>query len=319
VNKTVQINNIPRGVRLVGDIGGTNARFAFVEEGSKDLNRIENFPCASFLHFIDAILHYIKRNDIKNINCACFAVAGPVGQDWIDLPNNHWAFSCGEIEAQLGIRVSIINDFSAQALCISALDEAELRWLGSARPLLAATVKAVLGPGTGLGVSAIMPSGDIVPSEGGHVSFAPQSPHEIELLKQLWTRYERVSVERLLSGMGLANLYWANCRLAGLERELDAPGVTAGAREGDEYCRLAVADFYAILGSVAGDLALTMGATGGVYISGGIVPAMLDLLDENIFRARFNDKGRFKRVCEDAPLAIILVAYPGLLGCVAAL
>ncbi len=315
----MQINNTMPGVQLVGDIGGTNARFAYVEQGSKDLNRIEKFPCANFPHFIDAIRHYIKSSDITNITAACFAVAGPVEQDLINLPNNHWAFSRREIEAQLGIPISIINDFSAQVLCIDNLNESDVKWLGSARPGQLPAVKAVLGPGTGLGVSAMMPSGEIVPSEGGHVGFAPQSAHEVELLQQLWTRYERVSVERLLSGMGLANLYWANCRLAGLERELDAPGVTAGARAGDEYCLRAVSDFCAILGSEAGDLALSMGAAGGVYISGGIVPAMLDLLDEDILRARFNDKGRFRRICENTPLAIILVAYPGLLGCVKAL
>lgn len=311
----MQINNTTPGVQLVGDIGGTNARFAYVERGGKDLIRIEKYPCANFPHFIDAIRHYIKSSDITNITAACFAVAGPVEQDWIDLPNNHWAFSRREIEAQLGIPISIINDFSAQVLCIDSLNESDVKWLGSARPGQLPTVKAALGPGTGLGVSAMMPSGEIVPSEGGHVSFAPQSLHEIELLKQLWTRYERVSVERLLSGMGLANLYWANCRLAGLERELNAPGVTAGARVGDEYCQRAVKDFCAILGSVAGDLALSMGAAGGVYISGGIVPAMLDLFDPAMFRQRFNDKGRFKNICENTPVAIILAAYPGLLGC----
>jgi glucokinase len=319
VNKTVQINNIPLGVRLVGDIGGTNARFAYVEQGAKILNRIKIFPCANFPHFIDAIRHYIKLCELSNIAGVCFAVAGPIEHDLIDLPNNHWKFSRSDLQAQLGVPVSIINDFSAQVLCIGDLGDADLMWLGDARPNPLPAVKAVLGPGTGLGVSAIMPSGDVVPSEGGHVGFAPQSPHEIELLKQLWTRYERVSVERLLSGMGLANLYWANCRLAGLERELDAPGVTAGARMGDEFCRRAVTDFCSILGSVAGDLALSMGSAGGVYISGGIVPGMLDLFDPDTFRMRFNDKGRFKRICEDTSVAIILAGYPGLLGCVNAL
>lgn len=312
----MQINNTMPSVQLVGDIGGTNARFAYVEQASKDLNRIEKFPCANFPHFIDAIRHYIQQSGIKNIAGACFAVAGPVEHDWIDLPNNHWAFSRSDIETQLGVSVNIINDFSAQVLCINGVHESELNWLGGARPSGLPEVKAVLGPGTGLGVSAMMPSGEIVPSEGGHVGFAPQSNHEIELLQQLWARYERVSVERLLSGMGLANLYWANCRLAGLDRELDAPGVTAGARAGNEYCLRAVSDFCAILGSVAGDLALSMGAAGGVYISGGIVPEMLDLFDPIMFRLRFNDKGRFKGICENTPVAIILAADPGLRGCV---
>ncbi len=317
--KIVQIKKAAKGVQLVGDIGGTNARFAYVETGGNTLNHIAKFPCANFPHFIDAVRHYIHLCDVKTIDAVCFAVAGPVEQDLIDLPNNHWVFSRREIEAQLSVPVRIINDFSAQVLCIDGLNDTELKWLGRVRPNPEAAVKAVLGPGTGLGVSAMMPSGEIVPSEGGHIGFAPQNNHEVELLQQLWSRYERVSVERLLSGMGLANLYWANCRLAGLERELDAPGVTAGARAGDEFCRKAVFDFYAILASVAGDLALSMGAFGGVYVSGGIVSAMLDLLDEEAFRQRFNDKGRFKAMCENVPLAIILAEYPGLLGCVQAL
>jgi len=176
-----------------------------------------------------------------------------------------------------------------------------------------------MGPGTGLGVSAMMTSGDILPSEAGHVAFAPVDDHEAELLKVLWQRYHRVSVERVLSGMGLANLYWANCRLDGHERELPAPEVTAGAQAGDQYCLRAVKDFYAILASMAGDVALMMGATDGVYLSGGILPRVLDFLDEDSFRQRFQDKGRFRDFNAALPLAIVRTEHPGLLGCVQAL
>jgi glucokinase len=307
-------------VQIVADIGGTNARFAFVESNSNQLQGIEIFPCADFPLFVDAIRSYMQHGHVDKVDQICLAVAGPVEQDIIDLPNNHWVFSREELQQALGAPVSIINDFSAQVLSIDGLQPEELRWLGSPRPQTGSgLVKAVVGPGTGLGVSAMLPSGDILPSEGGHVAFAPNSDHEIALLKELWTRYPRVSVERLLSGMGLANLYWANCRLDGYERELPAPEVTAGARAGDVYCLKAVADFCAILGSVAGDMALMMGATAGVYISGGIMPKMLDIFDEQALRTRFNSKGRFSEICADIPLAIVLAEHPGLQGCVEAL
>ena len=119
--------------------------------------------------------------------------------------------------------------------------------------------------------------------------------------------------------MGLANLYWANCRLDGYERELSAQDVTAGAHAGDQYCQRAVADFCNILGSVAGDVALMMGAIDAVFLSGGILPRLLNILDEAAFRQRFNSKGRFSEICSKIPLAIVLAEHPGLQGCVQAL
>lgn len=305
-------------VRIVADIGGTNARFAYIETDSVDLQGIEIFPCADFPLFVDAIRAYIERDHLSQVDKVCLAVAGPVESDLIDLPNNHWSFSRTELQSTLDASVSIINDFSAQVLCIDALDDSEMLWIGDARPE-GGQVKAVLGPGTGLGVSAMLPGGGILPSEGGHVAFAPLDDHQADLQAQLRQRYERVSVERVLSGMGLANLYWANSRLDGYDRELSAPEVTAGALAGDTYCRRAVDDFCAILGSVAGDVALMMGATDGVYISGGILPRLLDMLDQKAFRSRFDDKGRFSEICSKTPLAIVLAEHPGLRGCVEAL
>jgi glucokinase len=304
--------------QIVADIGGTNARFAFVRTDDDRLSGIEVFPCADFAFLADAISAYIERGHAGQVDHICLAVAGPVENDWIDLPNNHWAFSRSDLEGRLGVPVDIINDFSAQVLCIDGLQDTELQWLGTPRPK-GHGVKAVIGPGTGLGVSAMMASGEIVPSEAGHVAFAPVNDHEADLLKILWQRYHRVSVERVLSGMGLANLYWANCRLDGQCRELPAPEITAGALAGDKYCLRAVNDFYAILASMAGDVALMMGAADGVYLSGGILPRILHLLDEELFLQRFQDKGRFKEFNSAVPLAIVRTEHPGLLGCVQAL
>ncbi|MBB3047935.1 glucokinase [Litorivivens lipolytica] len=314
------MHNPTQAIYIVADIGGTNARFAWVRADKRDLNGIEKFPCADFPLFVEAVRAYINRGHAESVAGICLAVAGPVEQDWIDLPNNHWAFSRRELEQQLGMPVTIINDFSAQVLSIAALREDALHWIGEPRPATDQPgVTAVLGPGTGLGVSGMMPSGEIIPSEGGHVGFAPTTRHQSQLLDVLWTRYERVSVERLLSGMGLANLYWANARLLGQEKELPAPEVTTGARAGDTLCVQAVKDFTDILGAVAGDTALAMGAYKGVYLSGGILPQMMDVIDVNDIRRSFEFKGRFSPLCAEIPLAIIVAEHPGLVGCAQAL
>jgi glucokinase len=305
-------------VQIVADIGGTNARFALVPVDGTAVNSIEVFPCAEFPFLIDAITAYLGRRQVESLAGVCLAVAGPVASDWVDLPNNHWAFSRRELEDALAVEVRVINDFSAQVMGIDVLEPSELRWLGPARPA-GSGVRAVVGPGTGLGVSALLPGGGILPSEGGHVAFAPVNDHQVALLKTLQRRYQRVSAERVLSGPGLANLYWANCRLQGVERELPAPEVTAGALAGDEYCLRAVTDFFSILAAFAGDLALMTGAIDGVYLSGGILPRMLDLLDEEAFLAAFRDKGRFRQFNERVPVAVVLGEHPGLRGCARAL
>jgi glucokinase len=306
-------------MHIVADIGGTNARFACLEAGADTLCGIEVFPCAEFTFLADALGTYIERGHVENIGHICLAVAGPVEADWIDLPNNHWAFSQRELARSLAAPVKIINDFSAQILSISGLDDSELDWLGDARPTTDGGIKAIVGPGTGLGVSAMNASGDILPSEAGHVGFAPVDDHEMDLLRVLRERYHRVSAERMLSGPGLANLYWANSVLDGHERELPAAEVTAGARAGDHYCLSAVHDFYNILAAYTGDVALMMGATGGVYLSGGILPRIPEFLDADHFRRRFEDKGRFSSFNAGLPLAIIRTEHPGLRGCAQAL
>lgn len=298
---------------VVADIGGTNARFACANpKNSNQLSDIIVYPCADFTYLIDAIRFYLAET-AHQVTGLCLAVAGPVDGDWIDLPNNHWAFSHEALGKELAVPVAIINDFSAQVLAVSGFLDDELHWLGQSRPR-GGQVFAVVGPGTGLGVSAMLPKGDILPSEGGHVGFAPTNEREIELLSTLWRRYERVSIERILSGMGLENLYWANSVLGGQERELPAAEVTAGARAGDVNCVAAVNDFSQILASFSGDVALMTGALDGVYLSGGILPKMLDLFDQEAFRARFNSKGRFQAVNEATPLAFVLAENPGLRG-----
>lgn len=308
-----------RSVSLVADVGGTNARFATVGAEPHDLHRIEVLPCGDFPHIGDAIDAYLKGHDIEDLLEVCIAVAGPVDHEWIDLPNNHWAFSRNGLQASLGVPLTILNDFTAQAMCIDALLDTDLVWFGKPRAVDPG-IRTVLGPGTGLGVAVQMLDGEIIPSEGGHVGFAPFNEHEIEILSALLGRYRRVSVERLLSGPGLENIFWANRQLTRSDarpepEHLSAKEIARLAAQGDALARRTVDDFFDILATFAGDVALFTWSTGGVYLSGGVFRKLSSLLDVERFRARFEDKGRFTRFCETVPLAWITHEYPGLLGC----
>jgi len=305
-------------VQIVGDIGGTNARFAYVRKGSEELLGIEYFQSDEFPLFIDVIRGYLKVVNLAGVDRICLAVAAPIVDDLIDFPNNHWSFHRTELELALGVPLSLINDFDAQALALDTLQDSELHWLGSPRPVGKRT-KAVLGPGTGLGVSAMLPGGDIVPSEGGHTAFAPLNDHQQALHTKLRSRFGRISNEQVLSGPGLSNLYWANCKLAGKDCELSAADIYNRASDGDELCLKAISDFWLILGAIAGDVALMMGASAGVYVSGGVASKLLKFLDEAQFREQFDRKGAFSHICRATPLAIVLAAQPGLRGSVVAL
>lgn len=312
--------------RIVADIGGTNARFAYLREGEDKLEAVMTFPCADYNLLEDAVRAYMAQANITKLSEICLAVASALDSDLVNMLNNHWSFSRSELERSLGVPLTVINDFTAQALCLDYLAEDELHWIGSARPR-GGQIRLILGPGTGLGVAALVPGSTfggkpeetIVPSEGGHVAFAPTTPHQVDLLQTMWSRHQRISVERLLSGQGLENLYWANALLQGEERELPAPEVTAGAKAGDPLCRTAIEDFLDILAAVAGDMALMMWSVDGVYLSGGILPELKAFFDEKKFRLRFEDKGRYQSFFASIPIAQVCAEHPGLLGCSIAL
>lgn len=308
--------------RIVGDLGGTHARFA-VLSAKGCLEHLEVLNCTDYPHIEDAIAAYLRELRISEVAELCLAVAGPVDKDQVDLPNNHWAFSRHQLERTLGAPLLVINDFTAQALSLDMLREDDLRWLGTPRPV-AGGIRGVVGPGTGLGVAIQMPSGEVLPSEGGHVGFAPTSNHQIDLLRALHSRFRRVSVERLVSGPGLENLYWANRTLETEDRE--GAGLRRSAREvselaaqGDPVAVRSVEDFFDVLGTFAGDLALMAWAAGGIYLSGGVLRRLMPFFDPERFRARFEDKGRFTHFMETVPLAWIKAEHPGLLGCSVAL
>lgn len=241
------------------------------------------------------------------------------------MTNNHWSFSIAAFKQALGLqRCLVINDFTALAMSLPALGSADLRAIGGGVAVTGAPI-ALVGPGTGLGVSGLLCSGpgrwSALSGEGGHASVAAATDLESALLGRLRQRFGHVSAERVLSGAGLINLYTALCELRGTPaRSLEASDVTDNAlARSDALCVQAVQLFSSFLGNVAGNLALTLGAHGGVYVGGGIVPRLGDAFDANLFRQRFEEKGRFQDYLRAIPTWVITASTPALIGASAAL
>jgi glucokinase len=301
---------------LVADAGGTNVRFALAGADGK-LRVPKKFTSKDFPGIADAAKAYLDESGAKP-SCAVFAVAGPVRDNTIHMTNIGWTFSGDDVAKALGMeRVTLINDFEAIAYAVPHLGPDDLVAIGPDKPATRAAV-AIVGPGTGFGVAGCIPADRGVValvSEGGHASFAPTDDVEIAILKTLSARFGRLSIERILSGPGLVVL--AEAMGAG-PGTLTPQGITAAAKddaggfEGRVFAR-----FCAILGSVAGDLALTMGARGGVLIAGGILPAMREALAASEFRARFEAKGRFADYMSDIPTRLIVQDFAGLIGAAA--
>ncbi|WP_375058353.1 glucokinase [Zobellella sp. DQSA1] len=307
---------------LIADIGGTNARFALVEPGTLVPRDIRVLAVSAHGDIEQAIRHYLAEvgQPLEAVKRACLAIACPVEQDRIEMTNSGWSFSRAALGRALGLdELRVINDYTALAHSLPHLAEQERRKVGggAARPGFPV---ALLGPGTGLGVGGLVHGRPLV-TEGGHVDFAPGDEVELAILRHLWHRYEHVSAERLLSGMGLENIYQALCDYHGETADAySAADIGRHALAGsDERCVESVARFFAILGAVAGNLALTMGALGGVYITGGMVPRMTELFAESHFRERFEAKGRFRGYLEGIGTWVVIAEQPGLLGSAAAL
>lgn len=307
---------------LVGDIGGTNARFAIIESGSVTLKYVSYLSCSDFPNLDAAIEFFIKSHDLEfsSLSGACLAFAGPVLGDRINVTNNHWEFSREETRQKFDFEFfKIINDFTAMALGVTQLQSNELIKVGGGvaeegKPCL------IIGPGTGLGMSALISgqSGSLIPieTEGGHVSFAPTDEEEIAILQCLLKRHTRVSVERLLCGQGLVSLFYAMSQVHGWGcEEVPSPHViTERLKDGDEYAKKVIAKFCKILGATAGDAALSIGAHGGVFICGGIVPRIVDDFVNSEFRSAFEDKGRMSVYNERMPTWAVVAEMPGLQG-----
>ncbi|MFO7339682.1 MAG: glucokinase [Lysobacteraceae bacterium] len=310
---------------LIADIGGTNARFGLADpqaevpllEGS-----VHEFAVAQFPSLADAARHYLAQVDARARH-GVFAVAGRVDGDEARITNHPWVISRSRTRDMLGFEhVQLINDFAAQAMAITLLRAGDVVPVGgvgwSPAPLDQPRTYAVLGPGTGLGVGGLLVrDGRCYPleTEGGHVSFPPGTPEEIRILEILSAQFGRVSNERLVCGPGLVNIHRALCEIAGVDPGLLQPrDVTARAAQGDPLGMRAVDVFCAVFGAIAGDLVLTLGAWDGVFLTGGLVPKMLDSLRHSGFRQRFEYKGRFSPTMARVPSLAVLHPHAGLLG-----
>jgi glucokinase len=258
----------------------------------------------------------------REVDEAVFAMALPVDSDWVHLTNSPWAFSIEETRKALGLKgLTVINDFSAQALAIPVLSAKERHQIGEGKPVEGAPI-GVIGPGTGLGVGGLLRIGDTwqpIASEGGHVSLAPRDEVDAAVWAQLRARFGHVSNERVLSGPGLVNLATTLAALAGRELDIEEPKeVTRRAKTGRcPFCSAALERFSGLLGAAAGDLALTLCALGGIYIGGGLVKRLGGLFDTERFRASFVAKGRFEEYLRAVPTYLVTRRDPGLVGAAA--
>ncbi|HEX5078996.1 MAG TPA: glucokinase [Geminicoccaceae bacterium] len=300
--------------RLLADIGGTNARFALSGRNGRP-SAEKTLRTADYRGPVEAVRAYLGDREVDE---AVFAMALPVSADWVQLTNSPWAFSIEQTRQALGLaRLTVINDFSAQALAVPALTAKERLQIGDGEPVEGAAI-GVIGPGTGLGVGGLLRIGHRwhpVASEGGHVSLAPRDEVDAAVWARLRERFGHVSNERVLSGPGLVNLATAIAAIAGEELRIDDPKeVSRRAEAGCRFCRAALDRFSGLLGAAAGDLALTLCAQGGVYIGGGLVKRLGSLFDAGGFRASFVAKGRFEDYLRAVPTYLVTRRDPGLLG-----
>jgi glucokinase len=302
---------------LIADIGGTNARFAMVDQGGK-IGVPGTLACADFPGPTAAARAYIEATAAKERPLrGAFAVASPVTGDAIDMTNHPWTFSIDVVRRELGLeRLDVINDFTAVALSVPHLGNGGRRRVGGGEALPGAPI-AVIGPGTGLGVSGLVPSAEgwlPLATEGGHVSLAAMTDREEAVIAILRRNFGHASAERAVSGPGLVNLYNALAELEGVEVASPTPATITERAGNCPRSRDALALFTAFLGTVASDLALSLGARGGVYMAGGILPKLGGTFDEKSFRARFEDKGRFCGYLASIPTYIITHEHPAFLG-----
>lgn len=318
----------PDPARLLGDIGGTNARFAWQAGNGAPLQDVLALATADHASVGAAITHYLASTGRSAPPWCAIGIANPITGDRVQMTNSHWSFSLSALQAELGFeRLRVINDFTALALALPDLSPSELRQLGGEAAVAGEPI-GLVGPGTGLGVSGLLPGatpGSWVPlqGEGGHVTLAAADGREEAVLRVLRERFGHASAERAVSGMGLEALHAALTTLdaPGSSTGLPAAEITTRALAGsDARCVEAVTLFCSFLGSVAGNLALTLGARGGVYIGGGIVPRLGPLFAGSAFRERFEAKGRFRAYLARVPVFVIHASVsPALLGAARAL
>ncbi|MGH8426589.1 MAG: glucokinase [Gammaproteobacteria bacterium] len=307
---------------LIADIGGTNTRLALIAEGRR-WERLETYSNDDYPSVEDVVGEYLEHAGAHPA-AAAFAVAGPVRGDEAALTNRGWKISAASLARRFDFEhCEVVNDFSGVALGVPALRAEDSEQVGGGERDASAPI-AILGPGTGLGVAGLVPGkdgGQVLVTEGGHASIAATSERTAALFAGLRRRFGHVSMERVISGQGMENIYRGIGELDGRTVEkLEAAQIGEAAVRGDDPVAVeTMALFFTLLGGVAGDLALTYGAFGGVYIAGGIVPRYLALLRESGFRAAFESKGRMSDYVKAIPAFVILHEEVELLGLAASL
>lgn len=310
--------------KLLGDIGGTNVRLALKLSPEAQISHILNLTLRDHADAVSAIEHYLAQvgaaSGAMRPHTGCIGAAGPVLGDHLQLFNAPWGFSIEGLRQALGMtRLRVLNDFTVLALALPHLPQAELRQIGGEAPVAGMTM-GLLGAGTGLGVSGLVPSlqGQMSPiaGEGGHVTLAASDEQEERLIGLLRGRFGHVSAERVLSGSGLVVLYEAHAQLAGQPVEALTPAeVTQRGLAGQcAFCEAALHSFCLFMGTVASNLAVSLGAQGGLFIGGGIVPLLGAFFERSGFRARFDAKGRYADYLRRIPVFVIHSPYPGLIG-----
>jgi glucokinase len=335
---------------LLADIGGTNARFGWLGVGCAELSHVQSLRATDHPSVAPAARAYLRQlaldlgPDYQTPRAAAFAVATPVTGDEVAFTNSGWAFSREATRQALGLdALLLLNDFEALALSLPGLRASQMRPIVSPQlaayfptpaPALGASSKAalaVIGPGTGLGVAGLLPTRQgwvAVPGEGGHASLSAADDFEAALLQAVRRDHAHVSAERLLSGIGLPVLHAAMAQVLGRSAQaqaafsgaLAADAIVERALGGhDELCSRTIDSFCALLGSFAGNVALVLGARGGVYIGGGIVPRLGERFFASKFRQRFEAKGRFEAYLQAVPTALITDTLAALGGAALAL
>ncbi|WP_448568809.1 glucokinase [Thalassotalea ganghwensis] len=310
---------VSKVINLVADIGGTNLRIGQVTEQG-EIALLTLYECAHYESLAAIIKTFIVEKSIvaDEIN-ACFAIACPVDSDVIKMTNLPWQFSKSQLKEELGFnKLLFINDYTAIAHAVPLLGNDQKVKIGGGDAISNKPI-AICGPGTGLGVASVVPTDHgwlALGGEGGHVDFAPSCEEEMKILQYLSTQYEHVSYEQLLSGLGIEQIYNALAYIDAVELpKLSASQISNKAlEESCHYCQRALAQFCQILGSFAGNLALTMASFGGVYIAGGIVPRFVEYFKNSEFRSRFEAKGRFATFNASIPTYVITESQPGILG-----
>ncbi|TRX75593.1 glucokinase [Pseudomonas mangiferae] len=310
----------PTGVTLVGDIGGTNARFALWRDERPQA--VQVLACADYARPEQAVLDYLQRTGVpvSAVSAVCLACAGPVGAADFRFTNNHWTINRQAFCAELGLRhLLLVNDFTTMAWAASRLGPEHLVQV---RPGIAQPDRArlIIGPGTGLGVGALLPleagRWAVLPCEGGHVDLPVTSERDFLLWQALRERHGHVSAERVLCGSGLQTLYELSCALDGTPpRATRAEDVGALALAGDAQADAVLEHFFHWLARVAGNAVLTLGALGGVYVTGGIVPRFLERFQRSGFAEAFAARGKTSGAyLAEVPVWVMTAEHPGLYG-----